>query len=74
MKNINKEDKLPMIWFMLSNMFPPIGFFLYFKHRNIFPKKAKRALIGAFIGIPMGMVMGYLFNNYSYLLKDLLVN
>ncbi|PBQ30923.1 hypothetical protein CNR22_03760 [Sphingobacteriaceae bacterium] len=66
MKQSEKIDKLPIIWLMLSNMFPPIGFVLYFKHKDQSPKKAKKSLIGALIGIPMGIMMSYIFNNYIF--------
>jgi len=64
MKNNNEKDSLSNLWFTLSNMLPPIGFFLYFKHRNEFPKKARKALIAALIGIPVGLVMGHVMNTY----------
>lgn len=57
-------DELSKPWFILSNIVPPIGFFLYFKHRNQFPNKAKKALTGAIIGIPVGLVMKYLTDTY----------
>ncbi len=60
----NNDDKLPNAWFMLSNAMPPVGIFLYFKYRNQFPNKARRALMGALAGIPVAILMGYIFNNY----------
>ncbi|MBW8198196.1 hypothetical protein [Flagellimonas abyssi] len=62
-KNI-KIDKLSVVQTLLSNAIPPIGFFLYFRYRNAFPNKAKKALINAAVGIPIAMIMGYIFNNY----------
>ncbi|WP_299183055.1 hypothetical protein [uncultured Chryseobacterium sp.] len=64
MENTKTTDRLLNFWFMLSQMLPPIGFFLYFKHKNQFPNKAKKALTGALVGIPVGIVMGYLLNNF----------
>lgn len=64
MKNNNDTDKLSNFWFAVSNIFPPIGFFLYFKHKKGSPNKANKALAGALVGIPVGMVMGYLMNTY----------
>lgn len=64
MENNNKKDELSRLWFILSNAIPPIGFFLYFNHRKQFPNKAWKALTSAAVGIPIAMVLGYLFNNY----------
>lgn len=33
MRNVNNDD-LSRFWFIVSNAVPPIGLFLYFKHRN----------------------------------------
>jgi hypothetical protein len=63
MKSIHK-DELSQSWFMICNAMPPIGFFLYFKHRKLYPNKAKRALTSAMIGIPMALVMSYIFNTH----------
>ena len=62
--NNNINDRLSTLWTILSNALPPIGFFLYFKYRNQYPKKAKTALINGFIGIPIAIIGGYLFQNY----------
>jgi hypothetical protein len=59
-----EKDNLSRFWFMASNAVPPIGFFLYFKHRNHSPNKAKRALQSALIGIPVAIAAGYLMSNY----------
>lgn len=64
MKSNNTQDSLSNGWFMLANMLPPVGFFLYFKYRNQFPNKAKKALTGAIVGVPVGIIMGYLMNTY----------
>lgn len=64
MKNENNKDKLSRLWFALSNAIPPIGFFLYFKHRRQYPNKAKKALSSAVIGVPVALIAGYIFNNY----------
>lgn len=64
MANNNSKDNLPKHWLMLSNMLPPVGFFLYFKYRNQSPQKARRALIGALTGIPIGILMGFILNTY----------
>jgi hypothetical protein len=60
----NNNDKLSRFWFIVSNALPPIGFFLYFKHRNQYPQKAKSALKSAAIGIPIALAGGYILNNY----------
>jgi hypothetical protein len=60
----NNNDKLSRFWFIVSNALPPIGFFLYFKHRNQYPNKAKSALQSAAIGVPIALVGGYILNNY----------
>ena len=64
MEKRNQNDSLPKFWFALSNMIPPIGFFLYFKNRSQFPKKAKKALIAGLTGVPIALVSGYIMNNY----------
>lgn len=64
MENNNNTDELKKPWFILSNIVPPIGFFLYFKYRKQFPNKAKKALQGAIIGIPVGILMKYLMDTF----------
>lgn len=64
MNTIQNNDKLPMGLIMLSNALPPVGFYLYYRFRKAFPKKARAALINAIIGIPMGMIGGYLLQTY----------
>lgn len=64
MKNNITNDRLSNLWFVLAQMMPPIGFFLYFKHRHQLPQKARRALTGALLGIPGGLLMGYIMNTY----------
>lgn len=64
MKNNSNEDHLSKFWFIVSNMIPPVGFFIYFKNRNEFPKKARKALISALTGIPIAIAAGYVMNNY----------
>ncbi|MFB0497285.1 RsiW-degrading membrane proteinase PrsW (M82 family) [Mucilaginibacter sp. OAE612] len=66
MKDMQK-DELSRFWFMVSNAVPPVGVFLYFKHRKNHPKKANRALTSAMIGVPMALVMSYIIN--THLLK-----
>lgn len=61
--NIDK-DNLSRFWFAVSNMLPPIGFFIYLKHRNQYPNKAKKALTSALIGIPIAIAGGYIMNMY----------
>lgn len=60
----NNNDHLSRFWLAVSNAVPPIGFFLYFRHRAQHPNKAKRALISALIGIPIAILAGYVMNNY----------
>lgn len=64
MKKDNHKDELPRLWSIISNAIPPIGFFLYFKHRKQFPNKAKRALTSAVIGVPIALIAGYIINTY----------
>lgn len=64
MKNDSNKDNLSRFWFIFSNIAPPIGFFLYFKHRNQFPNKARKALTSAIIGIPIALIAGYIMNIY----------
>ena len=66
MQNIH-NDELSRYWFMVCNAMPPVGFFLYFKHRKQYPNKAKRALTSALIGVPLALVMGYIIN--AHILK-----
>ncbi len=63
MKN-DTNDSLSIFWSILSNALPPIGFFLYLRHRYQFPKKAEKALTNALIGIPIGLIGGYILQNY----------
>ena len=65
MERANKELSKPLL--MLSSIVPPVGFVLYFVHRKTSPKKARKAMGSALIGIPIGFVMGnyimpFLFN------------
>jgi hypothetical protein len=62
--NNKKDDNLSWLWFITSNTIPPIGFYLYFKHRRQFPNKARRALISAVAGIPIALISGYIMNTY----------
>lgn len=60
----NVNDNLSRLWFVISNMVPPVGFYLYFRHRARFPNKARKALISALTGIPVGIIGGYIINTY----------
>jgi hypothetical protein len=66
MKTIPKNDKLPMGLMILSNALPPVGFYLYYRFRKAFPKKARTALINAILGIPIGLIGGYLLQTYIF--------
>lgn len=55
MNKIQKNDKLPLGLTILSNALPPVGFYLYYRFREAFPKKARTALINAILGIPIGL-------------------
>lgn len=63
---IHSNDKLSFVWVILSNALPPIGFILYFKHRHQYPKKASTALINGLVGIPIGVIGGYILQNYIF--------
>ena len=58
------KDHLSRFWLVLSNALPPIGFFLYFKHRKAYPNKARRALTSVMIGVPIAILAGYLMNTF----------
>lgn len=58
-KEIKDTDKLPFGLTILSNALPPIGFYLNYRYRKEFPKKARTALINAIIGVPIGLIGGY---------------
>jgi hypothetical protein len=60
----NNTDTLSRLWTIVSNAIPPIGFFLYFRHRNQYPGKAKRALTSAVTGIPPALIASYVMNTY----------
>lgn len=49
---------------ILSNALPPVGFYLYYRFRKAFPKKARTALINAILGIPIGLIGGYVLQTY----------
>lgn len=61
------NDTLSRFWHIASNAVPPIGFFLFFRYRNRYPNKARRALTSAVIGVPIAIAMGYIMN--AYILK-----
>ncbi|MFD2582508.1 hypothetical protein ACFSR6_08415 [Pedobacter vanadiisoli] len=58
------KDRLSRFWFIVSNTLPPIGFFLYFRHRKTYPNKAKRALISAITGVPVTVLGAYIMNTF----------
>ncbi len=60
----DNKDHLPRLWFVISNALPPVGFFLYFRHRQAYPNKAKRALISAVTGVPIAILGGYIMNTF----------
>jgi hypothetical protein len=60
----DNKDNLSKFWFVVSNALPPIGFFLYFKHRKTHPNKAARALLSAIIGVPITILGSYIMNTY----------
>jgi hypothetical protein len=60
----NNKDHLPGFWFVISNALPPVGIFLYFRHRKTCPQKAGRALISAMIGVPVAILGGYIMNTF----------
>ncbi|QSW90153.1 hypothetical protein J0383_04875 [Flavobacterium endoglycinae] len=62
--NTNTNDTLSKFWFIVSNAVPPIGFFLFFRHRSQYPNKARRALTSGLIGVPIAILMGYIINTY----------
>ena len=64
MNIIPNNDKLPIGLTILSNALPPVGFYLYYRFRKAFPKKARTALINAILGIPIGLIGGYALQTY----------
>lgn len=62
----DNKDNLSRFWFIISNALPPIGFFLYFRHRKAYPNKAKRALTSAIIGVPIAILGGYVMNTFVF--------
>lgn len=62
MKNTN--DNLSRFWLITSNAMPPVGLFLYLRHRKNSPTKAQRALLSAAMGLPPAIVAGYLIETY----------
>lgn len=60
----DNKDQLSGFWFVVSNALPPIGFFLYFRHRKAHPNKARRALTSAMIGVPIAILAGYIMNTF----------
>lgn len=64
MNTIQNSEKLPMGLTVLSNALPPVGFYLYYRFRKAFPKKARTALINAILGIPIGLIGGYVIQTY----------
>ncbi|MBB4107441.1 hypothetical protein [Pedobacter zeae] len=58
------KDQLSWFWFIVSNTLPPVGFFLYFRHRKAYPNKAKRALISAITGVSVAVLGGYIMNAF----------
>ena len=64
MNTIQNNDRLPLGLTVMSNALPPVGFYLYYRFRKVFPKKARTALINAILGIPLGMIGGYVVQAY----------
>ncbi len=60
----DNKDTLSGFWFVVSNALPPVGFFLYVKHRKTHPNKARRALTSAMIGVPIAIIGGYIMNTF----------
>ncbi|NCT75460.1 MAG: hypothetical protein GXC78_13055 [Chitinophagaceae bacterium] len=60
----NTKDRLSKTWWAISNACPPVGIYLYFRHRDQFPHKARKALQSALIGIPIAIVAGYIMNTF----------
>lgn len=62
----NNKQELSKFWFIISNVIPPVGFFLYFRHRKTNPGMARRALISATIGVPVALAGGYIMNTFIF--------
>lgn len=60
----DNKDHLSRFWLLVSNALPPIGFFLYFRHRKTHPNKAKSALTSAMIGVPIAVLGGYIMKTF----------
>jgi hypothetical protein len=63
-KQVTKNDKLPFGLTILSNALPPLGFYLSYRYKGNFPKKSRTALINAVLGIPIGLIGGYILQTY----------
>jgi hypothetical protein len=60
----DNTDNLSKFWFVVSNAVPPIGFYLYFRHRKAHPNKARKALTSAVIGVPIAILGGYIMKTF----------
>lgn len=60
----DNTDNLSKFWFVVSNAVPPIGFYLYFRHRKAHPNKARKVLTSAVIGVPIAILGGYIMNTF----------
>jgi len=60
----DNKDQLSRFWFVVSNALPPVGLFLYFRHRKAYPNKAKRALKSAIIGVPIAILGACIMNTF----------
>lgn len=58
----NPNDNLTFFWFILSNLIPLIGLYLFFKFVNHSPNRAKLALISALIGSLIAIIIINLLN------------
>lgn len=65
-KQLKQTEKLPIGLAMLSNALPPIGFYLSYRYRKEFPGKSRTAFWNALIGIPLGLIGGYLIQTYVF--------
>lgn len=66
MKSTRNKNKLPVGLAILSNALPPVGFYLYYRLRKRFPEKAATALKNAVIGIPAGLIGGFILQTYLF--------
>jgi len=55
-----KNDNLTFFWFVISNLIPFFGLYLFIKFKSKYPNKARLALVSSIIGSLIILVTIYL--------------